>query len=63
MEIDFATRQAEVYERHRRRMRERSRSASLAGRDIAPIPEIVDPEAREKARLSLPFFCILFKWF
>lgn len=57
MEIDFATRQAEVYERHRRRMRERSRSASLAGRDIAPIPEIVDPEAREKARLSLPFFC------
>lgn len=47
----------ELYERHRQRMRERSRAASLAGRDISPIPAVVDPESREKARTSLAFFC------
>lgn len=38
-------------------MRERSRAASLAGRDISPIPAVVDPESREKARTSFKFFC------
>ena len=49
--------QQELYERHRQRMRERSRAASLAGRDISPIPVVVDPESREKARTSFKFFC------
>lgn len=33
------------------------KAASKAGRDISPIPAIVDPERRESCRLNLQLFC------
>lgn len=45
------------YEAHKRRMRERSRRETAAGRNIYPIPAVANPEAKEKARSSFKFFC------
>lgn len=35
----------------------RSRQAALSGRDIAPLPEVVNPGRRKRAEKSLEYFC------
>lgn len=45
------------YEEHLERMRERQRRISQQGRDIAPLPEIVDIERRIAAGKSFKIFC------
>lgn len=45
------------YEAHKQRMRERSRRETAAGRNIYPIPQVQNPEAKAKARESFRFFC------
>lgn len=49
-------RASDKYEDHRRQMAKRSRSRSLEGRDIAPLPEVVDPARRAAAEASLEVF-------
>ena len=43
-------------DRHRESMAERSRAASAARREVGPIPGVVNPEQRERCRLSLKLF-------
>lgn len=50
-------RSPEAYERHKAESRESSRQRSLAGRDIGPVPDVVDLRRRRKALGSLLAFC------
>ena len=45
------------YQRHKRRAAARSRSQSLQGRDIAPLPPIANPQRRARAGGSFQRFC------
>ncbi len=54
---ELACSQAEKYAARKERERLRQASQSAAGRDIAPIPEVVDAERRERCRLDLAEFC------
>lgn len=49
-----------TYEEIKEAARERSASASQSGRDIAPLPKIVNPERREKCAESLELFCLTY---
>jgi hypothetical protein len=49
--------QADLYRRHRERMARRQQEQTRSGRDIGPLPEIANPQARRKAAASLKFFC------
>ena len=44
------------YAKHKEQAAERSSKLSRAGRDIGPIPDVVDPERRRRAEASLVFF-------
>lgn len=46
-----------AYERRKRQARERNARLSASGRDIAPLPEIVDPARRARARRDFTYFC------
>ena len=48
--------QPEAYERHRERVGAAQAAQSREGRDIGPIPEVVDPERRAAAERSLRCF-------
>ena len=48
---------ADNYDAMRDQARERNRRLSAAGRDIAPLPEVVDPVRRTRARVSFRSFC------
>ncbi len=48
---------ANTYARHNERRASHQRQLSTAGRDIWPIPSVVDPERRESTRLSLKAYC------
>jgi len=45
------------YEALKARARERNLRLSAAGRDIAPLPEVADPERKEAASSDFRFFC------
>lgn len=45
------------YDAHREAMASKSRERSAAGRDIAPIPEVVNPSRRESCKYDLKLFC------
>jgi hypothetical protein len=45
------------YEKHKQRAAERSRQQSAAGRDIGPIPAVVNPERRAACKFDLKLFC------
>ncbi len=45
------------YAAHRERARVRQQAASRSGRDIAPLPEVVNPSRRKRAEKSLKVFC------
>ncbi len=47
----------ERYESHKQSAAERQRRLSHAGRDIKPVPSVVDPARRERSRTSLLSFC------
>jgi hypothetical protein len=49
--------QPRSYEEIKEAARERSAAASQSGRDIAPLPKVVDPERRARAAESLEEFC------
>ena len=46
-----------TYEEIKEAARERSAAASQSGRDIAPLPQVVDPERRARCAGSLEIFC------
>ncbi len=48
---------SESYRRNKERAAARSRSVSLAGREIAPLPPIADPRRRAEGSFSLLAFC------
>ncbi|WP_460167035.1 terminase gpA endonuclease subunit [Thermostilla marina] len=48
---------ADPYESLKERARARNAALSLAGRDIGELPEVVDPERKEKASRNFRFFC------
>lgn len=48
---------ARSYEEIKEAARERSAGISLSGRDIAPLPEVVDPERKNRCADSLKCFC------
>lgn len=45
------------YDKVKERARQRNAALSLAGRDIGPLPEVVDPERKEACRRSFRAFC------
>ncbi|TVQ33618.1 MAG: hypothetical protein EA376_01820 [Phycisphaeraceae bacterium] len=49
--------EAEEYERHRERTRARSVSLSRAGRDIGPLPEVVNPQRKQECERDFRGFC------
>lgn len=53
----IAPKQSRTYEEMKEAARARSTEASLSGRDIGPLPEVVDPERRARCRASLREFC------
>jgi len=48
---------AEKYERHKERTRKRQASISGAGREIGPLPDVVDPARKEACRHNFRLFC------
>lgn len=62
---DVANSEAAQYERHKLRMAERSRTKSLAARDIGEIPDCLHPEDVKRCRFDLALFCETFfpLWF
>jgi hypothetical protein len=48
------------YRRHKEAARERQAGLSRSGRDIGPIPDVVDPARRERAALDLEFFYLAY---
>lgn len=46
-----------AYDRHREKQAKRQRLISESGREIGPLPEIVDPQRRESSRLNFRLFC------
>lgn len=50
-------RELEGYEAHKERMRARLAELSLSGRDIGELPPVLNPERKERCRLSLRAFC------
>jgi hypothetical protein len=46
-----------TYERMKEQARERNAAASIRGRDIGPIPDIADPDRRERCQLDFRRFC------
>lgn len=51
------TDEQQSYEERKERSRERQAAQSRSGRDIAPIPEVADPERRAAAEASFRVFC------
>jgi hypothetical protein len=49
--------QDDAYSRHRERAAAAQAKKSAAGREIGPIPPMVDPERRERCRLDFRLFC------
>jgi hypothetical protein len=49
--------EAEAYEKNKRRAEIRGREISQSGRDIAPIPQVVNPSRKEACRLDFRLFC------
>ena len=49
-----------AYEQHRKRTAAAQSEKSRAGRDIAPLPAVVNPERKEKCRSSLEAFCRIY---
>lgn len=47
----------EAYEEHKRRAYERQAAISLSGRDLGELPEVGDPERRERCRENFRAFC------
>jgi len=45
------------YQAHRERAAQRAAKLSESGRDIGPLPKVVNPDRKEAARLSLRLFC------
>lgn len=45
------------YEQHRENMRDRQLARSRSGRDIAPLPAVVDPARKASSSKSLKLFC------
>ena len=45
------------YKAHKEAARARQAEMSTGGRDIAPLPEVVNPERRDRCRLSFRSFC------
>lgn len=48
------------YDAHKARAAKRSRSQSAEGRDIAPIPDVVNPERRDSCKLDYRRFCEIY---
>jgi len=51
---------AEGYEQLKERARARNAALSRSGRDIAPLPDVADPERRARALESLEFFLLAY---
>ena len=49
--------QGDPYEKLKQRARARNIALSLAGRDIGELPEVVNPERKERAGADFRFFC------
>lgn len=49
--------QSAGYDAFRKSQAAKARERSEKGRDIAPLPEVLNPERRARARLDLEFFC------
>ncbi|WP_040890855.1 terminase gpA endonuclease subunit [Zavarzinella formosa] len=47
----------DAYAKHRQAMAGKSRAKSAAGREIGPLPPVVDPERKAACSLSLKLFC------
>lgn len=47
----------EAYEAHRKRMAERMREMRAAGSELGEIPDVFDPERRQRCQESLRLFC------
>jgi len=45
------------YEAYRDRKAREARAQSISGRDIGELPEVVDPDRKDRARLDFRFFC------
>lgn len=53
---DDDARKRQRYEQHRKKMAERSAEASSAGREIGPLPEVLDPDRKEACRFNLRLY-------
>src|SRR4030067_384073 len=46
-----------TYKKHRSKMAARSREQSREARDIAPLPNVINPRRKAKCRLNFCLFC------